>query len=408
MNVPAFNRLLIGLTIFLSYTLFAISWKSSDMIITNLGFDANDLSSLVGIMNIVKVAANFLVGLVMAKFAQEKLFLKNAQLMMLGGLMVAASMFMMIAGESFAFLAVARAIQGIGGAFILFSMNPIVAETFTEKELPLVNGMNGSAFNIGIACMLSISALMTTHSEQIVQMLVIAGLAIVALFWFANRGSVRHMKQAMRSKGETQQSDGQSSEERFGMMDAFKSGFNWLFAVTFTGIMAFYYVAFTFLDAETVAYMLYAGIVGNFVGIAGAKVLKHTTVVRIASVASFALATGFMLTLGQPIVKFIAIALGFVMFFSLPSYLTLAFTQKGATPKRIGLTFMMLWVLSDLLATFILKIYAYLVSNPETNTASILFILGVKSMFLIGCFIFKAPKEEVKTEEEELEEPVVA
>ncbi len=95
MNVNKLNRYLIGISLFVGYTLFALSWKAGDLFISNVGYDDNDLSSLIAVLNIVKVAVNFLIGVFTAKFIAEKTFLNNSQLFMLGCLSVGASMFAM-------------------------------------------------------------------------------------------------------------------------------------------------------------------------------------------------------------------------------------------------------------------------------------------------------------------------
>ncbi|CAK3040977.1 MFS transporter [Vibrio crassostreae] len=396
MQVPTINRYIIGAALFIGYTLFALSWKAGDLFISNIGYDANDLSTLIAALNIVKVVANFLIGVITANFIAEKTFLNNSNMFVAGCFSVAASMLLMPYCENFYLLSMIRALLGLGGALILFSMNPLVASIFPEKELPIVNGLNSAAFNIGIAIMLTGAALMKSAPELV--MLVTAIVAVTAgfAFLFANRNAINQVKMDLDySKGGIHNEE--STNEKFGIIDALKDRFNWLFSITFTGIMAFYYVAFTFLDVDTVMFLIYAGIIGNFAGIAGAKTLKHTTVIRLCASLSLILAVAFLFTLEQSVSKFIAFALGFTIFFSLPSYVTLGFGQKNATPKRIGLTFMMLWVVSDLLATFILKFYAFLASNPGSESMATLFILLVTSVFTIGCFFIKDVKQDAES-----------
>lgn len=399
MNVNKLNRYLIGISLFVGYTLFALSWKAGDLFISNVGYDDNDLSSLIAVLNIVKVAVNFLIGVFTAKFIAEKTFLNNSQLFMLGCLSVGASMFALPMGESFYYIAVCRAVLGFGGALILFTMNPLVASIFPENELPVVNGLNSSAFNVGIALMLTLAGVMASEPSLVTNIVAILAVAVALLFFIANRSSVTSMKSRLQiAKSTTQELD--NNQEQFGITDGLKSGFNWLFALTFTGIMSFYYVAFTFLDGATVKYLMYAGIVGNFAGIVGAKALPHIVVARLASFVSVVLAVSFMFTLGSELSPWIAGALGFVMMFSLPSYVTLGFSQPNSTPKKVGITFMMFWVLSDLIATFILKAYAALASVPATESSATLFILAVAACYPIGCLFIKgSPKPAMKTAE---------
>ncbi|GAM66400.1 integral membrane protein [Vibrio sp. JCM 19236] len=313
--------------------LFALSWKAGDLFISNVGYDDNDLSSLIAVLNIVKVAVNFLIGVFTAKFIAEKTFLNNSQLFMLGCLSVGASMFALPMGESFYYIAVCRAVLGFGGALILFTMNPLVASIFPENELPVVNGLNSSAFNVGIALMLTLAGVMASEPSLVTNIVAILAVAVALLFFIANRSSVTSMKSRLQiARSTTQELD--NNQEQFGITDGLKSGFNWLFALTFTGIMSFYYVAFTFLDGATVKYLMYAGIVGNFAGIAGAKALPHIVVARLASFVSVVLAVSFMFTLGSELSPWIAGALGFVMMFSLPSYVTLGFRSQTRHLKR--------------------------------------------------------------------------
>lgn len=392
MNVNKLNRYLIGISLFVGYTLFALSWKAGDLFISNVGYDANDLSSFIAVLNIVKVAVNFLIGVVTAKFIAEKTFLNNSQLFMLGCLSVGASMFALPMGESFYYIAACRALLGFGGAMILFTMNPLVADIFPENELPIINGLNSSAFNVGIAIMLTLSGVMASEPSMVTSAVAAIALMAACLFYMANKSSVSLMKSRLKSANEVQV-ESKPSEEAYGILDGLKSGFNWLFALTFTGIMSFYYVAFTFLDGETVKYLMYAGIVGNFAGIVGAKALPHIVVARLASFTSVVLAVTFMFTIGSSLSPWIAGALGFVMMFSLPSYVTLGFSQPNSTPKKVGITFMMFWVLSDLLATFILKAYAALASSPATESTATLFILAIAACYPLGCLLIKGEQK---------------
>ena len=394
MNVPILNRYLLGLATFICYTLFSVTWKAGDIIISNMDYDVNSLGTLSATLIIVKVFTNILAGVITAKFMKEKLFLKQTQLFMFGSILLGVAIFTMTLSDNFMVLTLARAGTGMGGAFVLFAMNPLVSYSFPENELPIINGINMSGFNIGIALMLSLSVYMTNHTEQVVNIVVVLLAIFTVVFWFANRPSTAHMKNRLEKIGDSSQEVDDSDEEPWGFKDALTNRFNWIFAVALTGVQAFYYVAFTFLDEGAVSYMLYAGVIGNILGIFGAKAMRHLVVVRVCSIISFALAIVFMTNLDVPMIKYVAMVLGGVMFFALPSYITLGFSQDDATPKKIGFTFMMLWFVSDVVASIFLKIYAYLTSVPELASTAVFFILGVNSLFLIGAFLMKFKKKE--------------
>lgn len=219
MNVNKLNRYLIGISLFVGYTLFALSWKAGDLFISNVGYDDNDLSSLIAVLNIVKVAVNFLIGVFTAKFIAEKTFLNNSQLFMLGCLSVGASMFALPMGESFYYIAVCRAVLGFGGALILFTMNPLVASIFPENELPVVNGLNSSAFNVGIALMLTLAGVMASEPSLVTNIVAILAVAVALLFFIANRSSVTSMKSRLQiARSTTQELD--NNQEQFGITDA--------------------------------------------------------------------------------------------------------------------------------------------------------------------------------------------
>ena len=51
-----------------------------------------------------------------------------------------------------------------------------------------------------------------------------------------------------------------------GLRDGFKDWFNWVFALSYTGLLSYYIVAFTFMDPATIRWVVYAGVIGALTG----------------------------------------------------------------------------------------------------------------------------------------------
>mgnify|MGYP003602239305 CR=1 FL=1 len=177
-------------------------------------------------------------------------------------------------------------------------------------------------------------------------------------------------------------------QEAYSMMDGLKERFNWVFALSYSGLLSFYLVAFTFMDPQNVKYVIFAGVVGALAGTFKAKSFKNKLqLVRISSLLQVLSAIGFLFLYDSDWAKLLGALLGFLIFFPMPAYVTLAFLRKDSTPRRISVTFSVFWAVSYAVSIFIVQAFAAIKLGMGTSTA-FLFIIAVESTFFFGPLLF--------------------
>lgn len=371
------KKYLIEVAMFLSYALFAMSWKAGDFLISSYGFSAGELATMTNAINIAKIIGSLSAAAIIFKFGKKNTFLISLLLIVMGGSLPMMSEYYQIF--------MMRFILGLGGAWILVTINPIIAELFEGKELLIVNGLNAVAFNAGLAVVLSLAGAISGN-PSITLYLISSLLALCGILWWCIGNS------------DSSQINKKRDEKSYTLIDGFKEKFNWIFSLTYSGLLGFYLVSFTFMKPENVKYVIYAGMVGAVAGITfGTKVKDKVNFVRISAALQLLSAIGFLMLYESPIVKLIGIILGFMIFFPMASYVTLAYNRRDVTPEKLSITFSIFWAVSYAVSIFIVQIFGLLVDLTGGNTTPFIFILIAESFFFIGN-VFFIKKETFKLE----------
>ena len=391
MRIEMLKKFFMGCCLFLGYTLFGVAWKLGDIYIQVLNYGDQDLATMTAVLNTTKLLVNFGLGFVVAKLAAGKLFHYTAQGFALGVALAGIGMFGMTHMSGNLGLMVMRGITGAGGAFILLCQSPVTASVFSGKGLKLMNGFNSSAYNIGITTCISAAACLSRYSVESIKVITIIMLLLSAA-----------MVLLILSLGKTLKVDENNNfdemsevSDDFSVWDSLKNRFNLSFCLVISGAIVFYTLSFTFADPANIITLLYAGIVGNIIGIVFAGKYDVFKVSRLFSI--LAGISGVLLIIFK--VQLASIALGFSIFCTLPSYITMAYLQKEATPKTLTQTFMILWVGSDLLVTLMVKVFA--VVNTASAHAGNLMLLGLILFFSVGTVAISKiylPKEDLVVE----------
>lgn len=375
------KRFLIELVLFATYALFAMSWKAGDMLVASQGLSGSQVAVMTNAITIAKIIGSIISAGIIAKLGNRKMFIFSCILIIAGTLLPFV--------KDFPLIFLIRFILGLGGAFVLVTINPIAASTFEGEELAVVNGLNSVAFNVGLAVVLTFAGTIAANPGNTIIILG-ALIAVMLVLWILLSGYLKEKK--------TEGSATEKKTSSYTLMDGLKERFNLVFAISYSGLLAFYLVAFTFMKAENVKYVIYAGVVGALVGTFTTKGYKDKLkIVRISALLQLISAIAFILLYNHEAVKIVGLVLGFFIFFPMPAYVNLAFMRKGATPEKISVTFSIFWALSYLVSSIIIQIFGFLTDKTGGTLAPFIFIVCMESMFFIGSQFF-IKKEEVGLE----------
>lgn len=364
------KKYFIEIILFMTYALFAMSWKAGDMLIAKMGFTASQTAIMTNAINIAKIFGSLSAASMIAKLGNRKIFSYSTILISLGILIP------FVHGFSLIFLI--RFILGLGGALVLVTINPIVAKIFSGDELTVVNGLNAVAFNVGLAIVLTLAKPISANPSLSIKIISII-LLLEVIFWnFISKEIETNVSTASTN----------NDNEHYTISDGLKDRFNWVFSLSYSGLLAFYLVAFTFMKADNVKYVIYSGVIGALAGTFQAKNIKNKLkLVRVTALLQLISAIGFIMFYNSPTVKFIGMLLGFFIFYPMPAFVTLAFNRKGTTPKKISVTFSIFWAMSYFMSILLIQIFAFLKDSSGDKIAFI-FILFVESSFFIGNTLF--------------------
>ncbi len=179
---------------------------------------------------------------------------------------------------SYWLLLISRFLMGLGGALVIVYFNPIIYQYFKPEERAIVNGLNAIAFNIGTAIIMfratSFNAI--SGSWQNALLYISLGSILMLVIWLIF-GRVNSPQEK-----ETQI----NSTSNYTFMNGLKDKFNWVYALTYSGLLSFYIVLFTFYPkagiVQTKQVILF-GIIGVIAGIFYSnKVKRRLPIIRIS------------------------------------------------------------------------------------------------------------------------------
>ncbi|MFC0174592.1 hypothetical protein [Vibrio comitans] len=347
-------KLISGATLFLGYALFSASMKLGDFFITagSLGVDSvTTLSNGLTILIACKLFSTIIGCVILNKVDSFSAF-KVGTLMFTAGVAIVG---VGIGGLAFSEHMLSKAFIGLGGGFILATINPLTAMLFQEKELSIVSGANNAAPNIGITALIVSASLIMTQLH--LPMYLFVGIALLLVLTMLG----------LRTKAKPIRRDNAPSS---GVLNGVKSLFNLIFAAAFSAVVAFFTLCFTFLEPAMVTPFLLAAIAGSFVGTGLATICNYRVVAISASLVG-AVGAVIFISSGNAYAGMIC---GFSLFSSVTSYMMLAFKREGVTPASLSITFMLLWVFNDLFVLVTGAVYGRL---SATDGATLLIVFAV-------------------------------
>ena len=379
------NKYLVEGIVFVSYILFAMAWVGGTASMSNImaSMSVDSLASASFISGAVTLAK--IVGTFVAAFLAIKLGLKNA--LLLSMVLIAVGVLTPLS-PNYQLLLLSRFIMGLGGALMIVYFNPVVMHCFTAKERPVINGINAVAFNIGTAIILYLMTDINSFTGGWRSSLMLFSLAslVLGMLWMLVKLDHRDINKN-NATGE-----GVNYSYRHALSDKF----NWVYSLTYAGLLSFYICLFTFYPRAGIsqsALVITFGIVGTIAGILySLKFPRRLPIIRWSGLTIVIAIIGLTFSPSITIKTISAMVLGFVIFLPITALVSLPQELPEMTGEKITVIFSLFWSISYLITTLVLWLFGKLVDlNQGDFFPSFILITIVSSSFFIGSFFLPEP-----------------
>jgi MFS family permease len=374
------NKYLVAILVFASYTLFAMAWvggtASMGQIMASMHIDSLASASFIsGAVTLAKIVGTFIAAWLAVKVGVKKAFF-------ISGILISVGILSPLA-PNYELLLLSRFLMGLGGAFMIVYFNPIVMSWFTPEERPTINGINAVAFNVGTGIILwqmsNFNALTGSWQSTLILFSLVSVLLSVAWLLVENK------------EANTGTKNDEKTQVHYSYIDGLKDKFNWIYALTYSGILAFYICLFTFYPKAGIsqsALVIASGIIGTLAGIVyRKKFATRVPVIRWSGLVIIITVLGLSFGSGEWLQTLCAMALGFFIFFPVTALVTIPHELPNMTGERITVVFSLFYSISYLIATIVLWNFGRLVDiNQGDFTSAFTLITVVSSTFFIGSF----------------------
>lgn len=384
--------------VFISYTLFAMAWvggtASMSQIMSAMQVDSLASASFIsGAVTLAKIVGTFIAAGLALKLGMKKAFFVAGLLIFIGVLTPLA--------PNYELLLLSRFLMGLGGAFMIVYFNPIVMAWFEPEERPTINGINAVAFNVGTGIILWQMANFNSLTGSWQNTLIIFSLASLALsfVWLLVKNKT--------SDNNSAQNKTERPQTHYSYVDGLKDKFNWIYALTYSGILAFYICLFTFYPKAGIsqsALVIASGIVGTLAGIFYSKKFSaRVPVIRWSGLVITLTVLGLSFGQSDLLQTICAMALGFFIFFPVTALVTIPHELPKMTGQKVTVIFSLFYSISYLVATVVLWSFGKLVDmNHGDFNAAFVLITVMSSTFFIGSFFLPETAQKPYTKENAL------
>lgn len=376
------NKYLVAMLVFASYTLFAMAWvggtASMSQIMSAMQVDSLASASFIsGAVTLAKIVGTFI-----AAGLALKLGIKNAFLV--SGLLISIGVLTPLS-PNYELLLLSRFLMGLGGAFMIVYFNPIVMAWFEPDERPTINGINAVAFNVGTGIILWQMNNFNDITGGWKNTLILFSLMSLALSlaWLLVKDKTND---SARANSQTE-----PLQVHYSYKDGLKDKFNWIYALTYSGILAFYICLFTFYPKAGIsqsALVIGSGIVGTLAGVFySKKIITRVPVIRWSGLIITLTVMGLSFGQSDVLQTSCAMVLGFFIFFPVTALVTIPHELPKMTGQKVTVVFSLFYSISYLIATAVLWSFGKLVDmNQGDFTSAFILITAVSSTFYIGSF----------------------
>lgn len=374
------NKFLVAILVFISYTLFAMAWvggtASMGQIMASMQIDSLASASFIsGAVTLAKIVGTFIAAWLAVKVGVKKAFFISGILISIGILTPLS--------PNYELLLLSRFLMGLGGAFMIVYFNPIVMAWFTPEERPTINGINAVAFNVGTGIILwqmsNFNAITGGWKSTLILFSLVSILLSFAWLLVQNKDTPEASKQD------------EKIQVSYSYVEGLKDKFNWIYALTYSGILAFYICLFTFYPKAGIsqsALVIASGIIGTLAGIVySKKFVARVPVIRWSGLVIVVTVLGLSFGSTEWLQTVCAMVLGFFIFFPVTALVTIPHELPNMTGERITVVFSLFYSISYLIATVVLWSFGRLVDiNQGDFTSAFTLITVVSGTFFIGSF----------------------
>ncbi len=374
------NKYYVESVAFLSYVLFAMAWvggtASMPQIMQAMQIDGMASASLIsGAVTLAKIAGTFVAAWLAIKLGVKIAFFVSALMITLG--------FFTPHAPNYELLLISRFVMGLGGALMIVYFNPIVIKWFSPSERPVVNGINSVAFNIGACVVLfwfaDISHYFGGWKNALTVFSIFSAALAVAFFLIDFDGS------------EDQQTKLAAQTQNYSYLDGLKDPFNWIYALTFSGLLSIFICVFTFYPQAGISqtkYVVGFGVLGTVIGIIlGQKMPQRLPPIRWSGFLLVIASCGLSFSYNATVQNISAIVLGICIFIPYAALITLPQELPNMSGARITVVFSIFYSVSYLISTVVLWCFGWLVDiNGGSFTASFVLITVVSGSLFVGSF----------------------
>jgi CP family cyanate transporter-like MFS transporter len=389
------NKYLVEAIVFISYTLFAMAWVGGTASMNQImaAMNINSLASasfISGAVTLAKIVGTFAAAWLALKLGGKYAFFVSGVLISVGLLTPFA--------PNYELLLVSRFLMGLGGAFMIVYFNPIVMSWFPPEERATINGINAVAFNLGTGIILWQMSNFNSLTGSWQNTLIIFSLASLALSiaWLFVDEAKPHSKAKDTSEINT----------HYSYTDGLKDKFSWVYALTYSGILAFYLCLFTFYPKAGIsqsALLIGFGIIGTLAGIIYSKKFPlRVPVIRWSGLLIVITVFTLSFSPSEIVQTLSAMVLGFSIFFPITALVAIPHELSKMTSQKITVVFSLFYSISYMVGTLVLWLFGKLVDIQQGDyTWAFALTTLVSGTFFIGSF-FLTETGQQKNKEDEL------
>lgn len=390
------KKYIIEFIMFFSYAFFAVNWIAGSALTNQImeSFNITSFASATFITNAITIAK--IIGNLFAAWILIKLLPKKA--IFLGSFLIVAGSVLATVSQTYLMFVAARFIMGFGGALFVVYFGPVVINYFEPHKRAFVNGLNASAYNIGsIIALIIVTPVITWLQTWQLSMLFFAGCSTVFLvLWliFGENFDLNH-------------SSSDKKVEKYPYSVALKERFNYVFPITYGGLLTLYIVALTIfplsddaaIDPKLLsATMALSGVVGAAFGILYVKKFtKRLPIMRISGILMTISALIMFTTNNGTIAIISAIALGFLMFLPVTALVTIPQELPKMSPAKLTVIMGIFWAFSYAFQTIVYFIIGVIIDNSGYEVG-LLVAAFVSLTFFVGSFLLPETGKKVKEE----------
>jgi len=391
------NKYLVEVIMFFSYVLFAMAWvggtASMGQIMSSMHISSLASASFIsGAVTIAKIIGTFVAAGLALKLGLKKSFFVAGLLISIGLLTPLAS--------NYELLLISRFLMGLGGAFMIVYFNPIVMSWFSLQERPTINGLNAVAFNVGTGIILWQMANFNTLTGSWQNSLIVFSFAsiVLTMAWLL----VDMQETTNIDNKQSLQNKARQDSDNYTYLDGLKDKFNWIYALSYSGLLAFYICLFTFYPKAGISqstWVIGFGIIGTLAGIVYSKKYPlRIPIIRWSGLLMILTVVGLSFSHNLWLQTLCAITLGFFIFFPVTALVSIPHELPNMTSKKITVIFSLFYSISYSVGTLVLWGFGKLVDiNQGDFSYAFILISVISATFFIGSFFLpetgKAPSE---------------